>query len=54
MRLSYEKWTLRRLAEKPRCNMEPSMSCIPLRGDPICMACFETEIEEPAEDDDNS
>lgn len=46
MRKSFERWTLARLTERPRCNLEPAMACIPLRGDPICMACFEAEVEE--------
>jgi hypothetical protein len=55
MRPNYERWTLRRLTEKPRCSMEPTMSCIPLRGDPICMSCFEAEeINSIEERDDNS
>jgi hypothetical protein len=54
MMLNYERWTLNRLTEKPRCSLEPSMNCIPLRGDPICMACFESDaIKEPKEKDDN-
>jgi hypothetical protein len=51
----FERWTLERLTERPRCSVEPSMSCIPLRGDPICMACFEAELENGAKEapDDN-
>jgi hypothetical protein len=55
MRLNYERWILSRLTERPRCSLESSMRCIPLRGDPICMACFESDaIEELSEKDDNS
>ncbi len=54
MRLGYEWWSLKRLNEQPPCSVEPSMSCIPLRGDPICRACFETDIlREQQEQNDN-
>jgi hypothetical protein len=45
MRLSYEAWAQTRLTERQICRVERSMSCIPLRGDPICRACFESDIE---------
>lgn len=46
MRISYEAWAQARLAERQICRVERSMSCIPLRGDPICRACFESERQE--------
>jgi hypothetical protein len=55
MKRGFERWTLERLTERPRCSVEPAMSCIPLRGDPICMACFEADMEKNAREaaDDN-
>lgn len=41
MELKYERWATARLINKARCLVEKSMTCIPLRGDPICRACYE-------------
>jgi hypothetical protein len=47
MRLSYEEWAAERLREKSRCRVERSMTCIPLRSDPICRACHESDQVRP-------
>lgn len=39
--MRYEVWAIEQLRKKPRCRVEPSMKCIPLRNDPICNACYE-------------
>ncbi len=44
--LSYERWAVGRLSMGERCRVEASMSCIPLREDPICRSCFESSCEE--------
>ena len=44
-RLSYERWSIKRLAEEISCRVEKGMTCIPLRTDPICRQCFEDERE---------
>ena len=44
--LSYERWAVGRLSMGERCRVEVSMSCIPLREDPICRSCFESSCEE--------
>jgi hypothetical protein len=49
MRVSYELWASARLRCRVRCTVEPSMHCVPLRGDPICMACFESSVENQEE-----
>jgi hypothetical protein len=46
MRASYELWAVGQLKEKKRCRVEGTMSCIPLRTDPICRGCFESDMEE--------
>ena len=43
---SYERWAVGRLSLGTRCTLETSMSCIPLREDPICRGCFEGAREE--------
>lgn len=43
MRMSYEFWAVERLRKKETCKVERTMSCIPLRDDPICGACYEGE-----------
>lgn len=45
MALRYENWVLLRLQEAPPCSIEPQMSCIPLRDDPICMECYALCVE---------
>ena len=39
--MRYESWAFERIKNKPKCSVEPSMTCIPLRDDPICRACYE-------------
>jgi hypothetical protein len=46
MRVSYEIWAAGKLRVKARCRVEGSMSCIPLRSDPICLGCYESDMEE--------
>jgi hypothetical protein len=41
----YEQWSTKQMQEGPRCRVEHSISCIPLRSDPICYACFELDSE---------
>lgn len=41
---TYEDWSLKQLTENQPCRVEPSTSCIPLREDPMCQACFEEDI----------
>jgi|Deesub1362A_J573_1020465.scaffolds.fasta_scaffold00740_30 hypothetical protein len=43
--MKYEVWALEQLTQKVRCRVEKSMSCIPLRNDPICQACYESDKE---------
>jgi hypothetical protein len=52
MRISYEHWAIERLRKKETCKVERSMTCVPLRDDPICRACFEGEQEARSEDAD--
>ncbi|MCK4911800.1 MAG: hypothetical protein KAR83_09160 [Thermodesulfovibrionales bacterium] len=47
--LSYERWVVGRLSIGTRCQVEPSMSCIPLREDPICRSCYEGHKERAPE-----
>ncbi len=47
--LSYERWAVGRLSIGTRCQVEPSMSCIPLREDPICRSCYEGHVERELE-----
>jgi hypothetical protein len=51
-RMSYEHWAIERLRNKDMCRMERSMTCVPLRDDPICLACFEGEEEARRKDAD--
>ncbi len=44
--LSYERWAVGRLSMGERCRVEASMSCIPLREDPICRSCYESACQE--------
>lgn len=48
--MTYETWAMRQLRERPQCRVEGSMSCIPLRNDPICRACYESDIEREPDD----
>ena len=43
--LSYELWSVEQLKVKRRCRVERGISCIPLRSDPICRACYEADVE---------
>ncbi|GAB4389025.1 MAG: hypothetical protein Kow0025_11860 [Thermodesulfovibrionales bacterium] len=45
--MSYESWALERLMERPRCAVESSLRCLPLRNDPICAACYEEARTRP-------
>lgn len=42
----FDLWVLERLTHKKPCKVEPSMSCLPLRDDPICSSCFLDETLE--------
>ena len=42
--MRYELWVVEQLRQKPPCRMEQSMTCIPLRNDPICRACYEAAV----------
>jgi hypothetical protein len=42
--MTYETWAMRQIREGSRCKVEGSMSCIPLRNDPICWACYEVSF----------
>lgn len=44
-RISYEHWAIERLRKKEACRVERSMTCVPLRDDPICRACFDGDQE---------
>lgn len=46
MKKSFERWALERLKAKPRCKVEKSFLCIPLRADPICGACRKADEDE--------
>jgi hypothetical protein len=53
MSVSYERWAMERLKCRKKCRVERAMSCVPLRDDPICRACFESDRgkdENPAEE----
>jgi hypothetical protein len=49
MASAYEEWAISRLREKCPCRVEPSMRCIPLREDMICMSCFESDKDSSGE-----
>jgi hypothetical protein len=51
MRISYEHWAIERLRKKETCKVERSTTCVPLRDDPICRACFEGEKETVTSDE---
>ena len=38
---AFSLWAIERLAERKMCKVERSLTCIPLKGDPICGACYE-------------
>ena len=44
MGISYDDWVVGRLRDRALCRVEPGMSCIPLREDPICRACFDDDM----------
>ncbi len=46
MRPSWNEWTVRRLADRPRCRADAKNVCVPLRKDPLCRACYESDAEE--------
>lgn len=48
--MKYEVWAVERLKGRAKCAVEPSMTCIPLRGDPICMTCFELDVTKESDD----
>jgi hypothetical protein len=52
MHIPYEHWVVNRLRERVACAVEPPMRCIPLRNDPICLACYETAND--TEEKDNN
>ena len=43
--MGYEHWAVSRLRHRGPCRVEPGMSCIPLRDDPICMSCYDSYRE---------
>lgn len=48
----YEDWAMRRLRKAVPCRVEPQMHCVPLRGDPICRACYEIDVQEGVDTDE--
>lgn len=38
---SFDAWAVARIRSRARCTVEPSMTCLPLKHDPICSACRE-------------
>jgi hypothetical protein len=40
MTRGFDHWSLGRIESHARCLMEPGMTCIPLRGDRICLECY--------------
>lgn len=47
---AYEEWAVSQLREHRACRVEPSMRCIPLREDMICMNCFASDTGGREED----
>ena len=41
----YEQWSTEQMQEGVTCRVEHSISCIPLRSDPICNSCYELDRE---------
>ena len=44
--LSFKEWSTRRMALGLYCTVEPSMTCLALKGDPICMSCHEGALRD--------
>jgi len=49
MSLSFDEWSVLRLAEETRCALEQTYSCVPLTDDPICLACWLSQKEDADE-----
>jgi len=49
MTLSFDEWSVQRLAGEKRCAMEQTYSCVPLTDDPICLACWLSQKEDADE-----
>jgi hypothetical protein len=50
MRQPYDRWASDQLGRRKRCRVDASISCIPLRGDPICRACYDSDMEEGSDE----
>ncbi|MBI4822642.1 MAG: hypothetical protein HY805_00200 [Nitrospirae bacterium] len=46
MKKSFDRWAVEQIKERVRCRVERSMTCLPLKGDPICSACYEADKED--------
>ena len=48
--LTYERWAVSVLAMGRPCKATKAMTCVPLRDDPLCRACYEDEKAEEGDD----